>query len=427
MESATIPPPQPSGSIAQRPVPPLGGGAASAAGQDGGSQRHQPNTYPASNLTDYYCTTDHISVQPIFSREQHFIYGSNQKKSLDDCGVVHTRIVCSASSGHTDIYKHITCNDPLCPVCFTKFVHRMADKVSERVTGFESVYDEPETNYEVPIYHLVLSPPQRTRYKTLKEAYADATRVFLDNGGIAAVFCFHPYRFGEGMIPRLRYYQDEWIRCNPKKKPPGFWKLAREDVLKLGGLGNYIVYSPHFHALASGTLTTNKKYVEGPDKKVVFYEHGKFYEDTGGWIYKKVLRDEGADNLDKSEENLHSSIYDLDKEDRDSVLHYLLTHACWEATKSTVRYVGAMSYSKLARKDKKVERVLKTCKKCGAPLVEHLVNQVTGELGDCTGQEVTEKMITWTYYKRIPKERPKKDSKAKSQANRVIGNQRDGT
>ena len=396
MESATIPLQKPSGSIAQRPVPPLGGGAASAAGQDAGLRRHQPNTYPASNLIDYYCTTDHISVPTIFSREHHFIYGSNQKKSLNDCGTIHTRIVCPSNVGHVDIYKHITCNDPLCPICYTKFVHRLADRVSERVTGFEFVYDDPKEGYEVQISHLILSPPQIRRYKNLKEAYADVTRVFLDNGGIAGIFCFHPYRFKEGITTLLRHAQDEWIKNNPyEKKIPGFWKLAREDILKLGGLGNYLVYSPHFHGLVSAFLTSNKKSDQ--------YPHGKFYHDTDGWVYKKVKRDEGNGDLDRSGDKIESPVYDLDVKDRRSVLGYLFTHTEWEQGKQAVRYIGAMSYSRLARKDKKVEHVLKTCPKCGASLAEHLVNQLTGELGDLCRDIVTEKMITWTYYKRIPK------------------------
>jgi hypothetical protein len=272
---------------------------------------------------------------------------------------------------------HICCNDPLCPVCYQKFTHRLADGAVERVLGYKEVYPED------PFYHLVMSPPGTPRYLNLKQAFAAVVKVFLENGGKAGVFWYHPYRFKPELIWRLRKAQNQWMIENPKKYPPGFWKLAREDVLKIGSFEKYLIYSPHFHALASGYL------VKSDD----------FYSKTGGWIYKKVKRDEGEDRLDKGE-LVVSSAYDLSDKDLGRVAHYISSHAGYEWTKHAVRYVGDISYAKLGRKDKKTERVPVVCQKCGAPMVEYGVNQETGELGDATGQEVMEKLITWQYYKR---------------------------
>jgi hypothetical protein len=258
----------------------------------------------------------------------------------------------------------------------------LADGAVERVLGYKEVYPDD------PFYHLVLSPLQDTRYSNNKEAFAAAAKVFLKYGGKAAVFWYHPYRFRSNLIWKLRKAQNQWMTENPKKRPPGFWKLARQDVLKLGSFSEYLIYSPHFHALATGYLLNSKE----------------FHRVTGGWIYKKVKRDEGEDRLDKGEPVVESA-YDLADKDLERVAHYLSTHCAYEWTKHSVRYVGDISYAKLGRKDRKVERVPVVCSRCGAPMVEHLVNTVTGELGEATGEEVMQRVISWQYYKRPKRDR----------------------
>jgi hypothetical protein len=398
MESATIPLSQPSGSIAQRPVPPLGGGAASAAGQDGGSQRHQPNTYPVSTFNLAKSTNIQLYGQSIFSRNSAFIYGSNEKKSNDQCGVIWKTLLCSANNSHLAIAKHICCNDPLCPVCYPKFTHRLADGVCERVSGYSEIYPDD------PFCHLIISPPEGTRYDNMKAAFAALTKIFKGYGGKAGAFWLHWYRINPNVKERLWAAREQWKIDHPYKRAPGFWKLAHDNILKLKSLGDYLVYSPHFHGIASGYLVKS----------------GEFCELTGGWVYKKVKRDEGEDLAD-------SSTFRLTPEDMQGVAHYLSTHCAYEFGKHAVRYIGDISYAKLGRCDKRTEHVQDFCSVCHAPIIEYYNNQVTGELGDLCQNEVRKKVITWTYYKRIPKERPKKDSKVKSRRNRVIGSQRDGT
>jgi hypothetical protein len=358
--------------------PPKGGGQRYiSSGLKGGLNGAGHHTYPASTSIDQVHSIDNIYGQSIFRRESSFIYGSSLKQTNSQCGIPHRQLICSKDKGHTVVTKHICCNDPQCPVCYQKFTHRLADGAVERVLGYKEVYPED------PFYHLVLSPLQDTRYLNNKEAFAAVAKVFLKHGGKAAAMWYHPYRFKSGLIWKLRKVQNQWMIENPKKRPPGFWKLAREDVLKLGSFGEYLIYSPHFHALATGYLLNSKE----------------FHRVTGGWIYKKVKRDEGEDHVDKGEAVVESA-FDLTGKDLQRVAHYLSTHCGYEWTKHSVRYVGEISYSKLGRRDKKTERMPAVCLKCGAPMIEYFVNQNTGKLGDATGEEVMEKVITWQYYKR---------------------------
>ena len=344
------------------------------------SKGGEPHTYPASNSIDQLHSNDRLYGQSIFRRESSFIYGSSLNRTNSQCGTPHRQLVCSKDGGHTVITKHICCNDPQCPVCYSKFTCRLADGAIERVLGYKEVFPDD------PFYHLVISPEPDTRYRNNKEAFAAVVKVFLKYGGKAAVFWYHPYRFRSNLIWKLRRAQNQWMTENPKKRPPGFWKLARQDVLKLGSFSEYLVYSPHFHGIATGYLLNSKE----------------FHKATGGWIYKKVKRDEGEDHLDKGEAVVQSA-YDFTNKDLERVAHYLSTHCAYEWTKHSVRYVGDISYSKLGRKDKKTERRPQVCAKCGAPMVEHLVNTITGELGDATGIEVMQRVITWQYYKRPKK------------------------
>jgi hypothetical protein len=216
----------------------------------------------------------------------------------------------------------------------------------------------------------------------MKHAFSTVTKVFLKVGGKMAAFWYHPYRMKSQVKLRLAMAQDAWKKEHPGEYAPGFWVFARKDVLKLGHLGNYVEYSPHFHAIASGYLLNSKE----------------FHQMTGGWIYKKVRRDEG--------EELPVT-HSMSQKDIERVAHYISTHTCYEWTKHSVRYVGDISYNRLARKDKHTERKPAVCPKCGAPLHEHLVNQITGELGMVCETEVMERIITWQYFKRPKKEKKK--------------------
>jgi hypothetical protein len=230
----------------------------------------------------------------------------------------------------------------------------------------------------------MISPPRGTKYKDLKEAFAAITRIFLDHGGKAGVFWHHPYRVKGCFIGRLQKYRTKWGEDHPGEQVPGFWKLIHDDILKLGGMGEYLFYSPHFHGLTSGKLI----------------QSDVFYEVTEGWVYKKMKHDEGQEL---------PAGYSLSENSITKVANYLSTHTAYEYSKHAVRYIGDLSYSRLGRKDKETKRVQVMCLKCGAPMVEHLVNkerwELYQELGDVVETEVMERIITWQYYKRPPRKR----------------------
>jgi hypothetical protein len=334
-------------------------------------------TYPVSKLSKYNDTNYNVYGQSIFTSENAMIYGCAIKKTRTDCGRIWKAHICSSNADHAPQMRHITCNEPTCPVCYPKFSYRLADGICERLKGYQEVYPGD------PISHLVMSPPQGTRYKDMKTAFISVTKMFIKVGGKGAAVWYHPYRMRKEVVVKLREYRDIWMRENPDGKPKGFWIWAHEDVLKLGYLGMYVKYSPHFHLLSTGYLIKSDE----------------FYEKTG-WIYKKVIRDEG--------ENLGNSVVMLSDKQIKRVAHYISTHCAWEWTKHSVRYIGVMSYGNLGRTKIKTEYQPIICEICGHAVHEHAVSELTGEICEVIRTDLRRRVISWQYWKRVRKSRVKK-------------------
>jgi len=297
-------------------------------------------------------------VQPIFSgvkgsifSTHGLIFGCNEKPSYESCGRVRARIVCSGDPEHPSYYKHERCNDPGCPVCYPKFSGRLADGVTERAMGYKSVFPMDK------LYHLVFWPEFREGYKNLKEAFRDARKMLVSLGAVSAVVWYHPYRIKPDVKEQLRRYR----RACGVSSRIGFWELAHDDVLELGCMDAYIEPGPHFHAIASGYLVNASTHA---------------LRGVGG--YKKVRY--------------------LDTEtDIRTVSYYLSTHCCREATKSTVRYYGKISYSKLSKGNPRVLVEDVVCEVCGKHLVEYACED-DGRIGDLVNAVVTRRIIQYEYW-----------------------------
>jgi hypothetical protein len=347
-----------------RAVPHGGTGA-----REGGLQ-----SYPALVAMDNGIIQSYVPT--IFQTERSNIYGSGVHATNSMCGQLYRTVkTCSFDHSHHMEYRHIYCNDPLCPVCYVKFVKRLSERVAERVLGYKELYPED------PLSHVTFSPPEGTRYKDERSAFADVTKVFLENGGKAGIFWCHWYRMPDQIKAKLRRLRRQLKEQDPDKDPPGFWKLAHDDALKLGHLEKYVYYSPHFHGIVTGYLLDSETF------------HGKT-----GWIYKKI-------RFLKAPEEIAGLAY------------YLSSHASWEWTKHSVRYVGDMSYSKMARRDKITERIQEVCPKCGSLIETHYLTD-DGKVGDLIEGECLKKVEKWLYYKRVKK--PKR-LKSKQSGLKVTG------
>jgi hypothetical protein len=285
-----------------------------------------------------------------------------------------SKYVCSRSEDHAAYYKLHRCNDPLCPICYPKYAKRIADAVTRRVVGKQSVYPEKSP------FHVVLWGKKGVVYPNLKTAHADASKMLKKMGVDSAVIWYHPYRIRAALKPALRRlmrkFKDEPGICRLSRKnggfvkfselyiDQGFWKLAHDDALGIGGLQNYVEYGPHFHAIATGYLINSRVWAA-----------------TTGCGYKKkgyLTTDEGVNRL----------------------AYYLTTHACQEWGKSTVRYLGDISYAKLSAEceEKKIEDVC--CEDCGAPMHEHDCDPVTKVTGALLRDRVTCVIEKWVYWRR---------------------------
>ena len=294
----------------------------------------------------------------IFAHHGH-VFGSAKTPSAETCGKVRAKVICSEEYNHDYYYKHERCNDPDCPMCYSKFAHKLADRVVARVLGYTTVYPEDAVD------HVVLWPHVLTGYRNLQEAYVDAHRMLTKMGSVSSVVWYHPYRIRGDIKKRLRRYR------NKNNLPPsvGFWVMAHDDVLELGeGMEPYVEYGPHFHALSTGYLMDAGEYSK-----------------LGLGGYKKVRR-----------------IVDLT--DLEHTSYYLSTHACWEHGRQSVRYYGKISTSKLAKgyPRETIEDVV--CKVCGKPMVEYYCDDAD-VLSGVSHDHVTRRVISYLYWKRGMKPR----------------------
>lgn len=341
-----------------------------AAGQ---SQTSLARAYPAKTVLSDSTSSPNVPGT-LFATIKWMIFGGGVKQTNSQCGKIFRKKVCSKDPNHEPETRFITCNDPLCPTCYTKFSKRLSDRVTERVMGYHEVYPED------PLTHTIFSPPQDVVYKNLKEAFATMNRIFQQNGGKAGVFWFHPYRIKPAVQGKLRRIRKQLEKeGTPKNKIPGFWKLAHEDVLKLGHLSNYLYYSPHFHGIISGYLRDSKS----------------FNEQTDGWVYKKKGQLKTEDDVAR-------------------LSHYLSTHAGWEWTKQSVRYVGKMSYNQLAREVVTKIREPEKCKVCGSPLHTYMWDDYAGKIGDrCYSEDRDTVKVVYRWFRR-PKRKKKETTVGKN-------------
>jgi hypothetical protein len=281
------------------------------------------------------------------------VFGSGKRPSAETCGQVRAKVMCSEEYNHEYYYKHERCNNPDCPTCYSKFAHKLANRVVARVTGYTTVYPEDKVD------HVVLWPHVMTGYRNMSEAFADVHRMLARMGAHSASVLYHPHRIRGDIKAQLRRYR----KSAGISDGIGFWEMAHDDVLDLGGLEQYVEYGPHFHALTTGYLMNVVDYAK-----------------LGMGGYKKVRR--------------ISSVYDLER-----VSYYLSTHTCWEPGHQAVRYYGKISTSKLAKgyPREMIEDVV--CTVCGKPMVEHYCNDADVLLG-IAHDHVTKKVISYMYWKR---------------------------
>ena len=298
------------------------------------------------------------------------IYGSNFLSTNVQCGTIYRKVFCNADRTHKPANLHIYCNDPLCPICYKKYAARISARVSERVMGYKSVYPGRKK-----LFSLIFWPKFGTVYESLDAAFDDGNRMLKDMGATGAVTWIHPYRIKKDIQPKLRRIQRQIRMMNEadpegkQRRTKGFWEMAHEDALCIGGLENYYVPGVHFHAQASGYLEDIKKYAER----------------TGAGYKKKGYLDTGTDA--ENHENIQKHAY------------YLSTHANFEPGKDTVRYFGLMSKYNLRRTQTGEYFDNVKCDVCGSTLADYEYNAETKELSKFPIHSViTRKIKVYRYW-----------------------------
>ena len=314
--------------------------------------------YPA-----YVRSILHLEEYGKYFLEHGFVFGSNQNPSGPECGKIFRKIECSRNRDHHPSFRHIHCNDPGCPVCYPKYASKHAKHVTQRVLGYKTVYRKKK------MFHLIhwaaMVGGEHRQYANISEAMEEGKRLLEIMGVEAAVMWYHPYRIRKELKPILRRYR----RAKGLDGKVGFWTMAHDDVLGLGGLEQYVIYAPHWHSIASGYLLNSSE----------------FFDLTKGAGYKKRRYLETPETIE-------------------SVAYYISTHAAREPGKHSMIYYGNISYRKLACRCVSDILVPVLCADCGSDLYEYDVDEEGQHYRNAQGEiagplrQVMEKKKNYVYW-----------------------------
>ena len=239
-------------------------------------------------------------------------------KTADSCGQsIYTRMVhCSKNPEH-DHYQigGSTCGDPECPVCWSMWAHRGADRISCRVQGFRQFT-------RVPPRHIILSlGPDDVDLPKLCEITAEKALEILKKvfkkkaesiGVIGGALVVHLWRTNDKVPRNVEVKKWQWVRLQGS-----------------GSFKDYTIFEPHAHIAGYGWLVT-------PEKGEFLYKNKgplKTREDVERWAY------------------------------------YALSHCPIIPGKKGVIYFGCCSYNKLKPSWMNRVSVDLRCEVCGAPMI----------------------------------------------------------
>lgn len=285
-------------------------------------------------------------------RDHGPVYGWKKEVTDLDCGKIKSVVLCSSDQSHPSHYKHHYCNDPGCPVCYGKFVHRKADAIVGRVNGYLRVYPG------LPLSQVIIWPEKGARYSSLKDAMKYGAARFRVLGLRMGVLLYHPYRIRDDVEGKLRDYR----RLNNIPKSVGFWTMAHDDVLNLGCLDAYIEYGPHWHCLATGKAMDQKE-----------------YQMLGIGGYKKKAP--------------YKTMTDVER-----FINYAASHSMYQHHAQSVRYLGDISYQHLSRDDGRVTWDDVQCDKCASIMQVFDYSEEQG-IGAMTDHHYMHKRIKYIYWK----------------------------
>lgn len=205
------------------------------------------------------------------------------------CGTVKGYQKCPECGYKTEMLHN--CGRVQCPECYMHWVSKSAKRISQRVHGFaETLRNYPKsgdciivTTQVLPpaklhsaskrCAHLILSPPQTILKETddLKRCYDLAAKHLKKHMPdlIGAEIIFHPYRIRDEIKTQLRAHR-LFCKKQYEESSNGFWEMVHDDVLNLGSIKPYVVFSPHYHLLAFG----------------YFPKADEYHQKSDGWIYK---------------------------------------------------------------------------------------------------------------------------------------------
>lgn len=263
----------------------------------------------------------------------YFLPGEDERSIKPNCGIVYAKLWCS--SCHPDKKKFVgekkhSCTNRLCPECYSHWLHRQSDEVSDRLYQFRR-----EVGYSGR--HVVLSPSEEDRFKPLKElrqkCYEYADRI----GVIASVVVMHVWRFRS-----LDGQEIPWKFCslNPSAQSnidhvnSEFEKGAIKSPAPVESpIPCRRYYYPHFHLIAWGWL-----------------EDSKTFAQETGWIYKNI-----RDGI-RTRKDFYRTV------------RYMLSHAGIKKSGMTYVYRGYLHYTKWDLASEWTEEVDELCKVCKTQL-----------------------------------------------------------
>lgn len=255
-------------------------------------------------------------------RESHLISGNGDLKEWDyvkypdaECGKTKFAIKCKDEYQCDYPFDLIPwdCTRLLCPVCYKRALTRAANKATDHVWSTLSELKSaiPEIGWRIS--SVIISVPRELwhlEFDDLKKKFRRSLK-HLGTENVAAIL--HLWRFRNTATGE----ETESVPWKEYKENPGLYEK---------------VVQPHFHCFVIGKMVKSPKY----------------FQDSGGWVYKKKRSKHGA----------------LNRKDVFRISHYALSHASISTTRKRqyVAYYGLFHSIGVIEKTTTLEPVI--CPKC---------------------------------------------------------------
>ncbi len=241
---------------------------------------HQSITDPIQDVSEEKVA--YLGASPEFSHSLPELPIPATGEAYDDCGEEQPLQFCKRCGQPRTVPR--SCRRSVCPECWESGVKRQAVPMAAKIEGrlryeamkYKNMHGETWGSKGLKQHHLSIDPPKGfwTRSENPLEYGKEICKVLLGEvGADEGAIIYHPWRIAEEHRGEVLGHESgegdmTWKDLYPIIEEKG-WKPVREE---------YLVFSPHFHAIVLSRYITGTEHVH----------------DRSGWLIHRITKGEDS-------------------------------------------------------------------------------------------------------------------------------------